>query len=377
MKIIMNLKSFSKIKEAKIELGDFTLFVGDNNSGKTYIMQLLYGILDFVSRYHYQTTQFDYFNKEDIIVITPDLLIKLNEYFNQIINENIEKIILATFNHNVPLDKIWFDFVDENDNIEILNLQTVTKNDPRIPEKLLNTSFTSNDETFSLISITKNGQTQYSSMSFNNIKNKSMLLNLLFNYLFASLGPRSIIFFPSSRAGLQLLYKDYFISNVDEKFTNQFDFHENIDNHSSLTTPVYNYLRFLQAYQTDTVTIQKNKELINFFEQNLIDGKLIASNDVVYIPRNQNTTIPLYLTSAMISELTPFYYYISSRNFYSNNYLIIDEVEASLHPKKQFELIRFINHLNNRGKKIIMSTHSDSMASKINNLVMLSKKKKN
>ena len=31
------VKNFAKIKEAEIELAPFTLFVGDNNSGKSYL----------------------------------------------------------------------------------------------------------------------------------------------------------------------------------------------------------------------------------------------------------------------------------------------------------------------------------------------------
>lgn len=45
MELLFEVSNFGKIKRAEITLSDFTLFVGDNNSGKTFMMQLLYGVL--------------------------------------------------------------------------------------------------------------------------------------------------------------------------------------------------------------------------------------------------------------------------------------------------------------------------------------------
>ena len=45
MELLFGVSNFGKIKHAEITLSNFTLFVGDNNSGKTFMMQLLYGVL--------------------------------------------------------------------------------------------------------------------------------------------------------------------------------------------------------------------------------------------------------------------------------------------------------------------------------------------
>ena len=44
------VKNFAKIKEAKIELSPFTLFIGDNNSGKSYLMTLVYGLIGYTGK---------------------------------------------------------------------------------------------------------------------------------------------------------------------------------------------------------------------------------------------------------------------------------------------------------------------------------------
>lgn len=42
------LKKFGKIKKAEIELSRFLLFIGDNNSGKSYLMTLIYGLIKYL-----------------------------------------------------------------------------------------------------------------------------------------------------------------------------------------------------------------------------------------------------------------------------------------------------------------------------------------
>ena len=41
------IKNFGKIKEAEIELSNLILFIGDNNSGKSYLMTLIYGLMEY------------------------------------------------------------------------------------------------------------------------------------------------------------------------------------------------------------------------------------------------------------------------------------------------------------------------------------------
>ena len=44
MTISIGVEGFGKIEKAEITMGRLILFVGENNSGKTYMMQLLYGV---------------------------------------------------------------------------------------------------------------------------------------------------------------------------------------------------------------------------------------------------------------------------------------------------------------------------------------------
>ena len=141
-------------------------------------------------------------------------------------------------------------------------------------------------------------------------------------------------------------------------------------NDTGLTTPVYDFLQFLLRYSEEKI-MKNNETLINFIQENLIDGKVDNSmGNFVYRQSGTDAVIPLYLASSMVNELTPVIMALSNQVQY--RYILYDEIETCLHPFKQKEMARLLNRLNNNGFKMIVSTHSDTMAAKLNNLFLLS-----
>lgn len=51
MRTKIKVKNFAKIEKGTIYLDDFLLFVGDNNSGKTLLMELLYAIVELIRKW--------------------------------------------------------------------------------------------------------------------------------------------------------------------------------------------------------------------------------------------------------------------------------------------------------------------------------------
>jgi len=48
---ILHVEGLGKIKSADIEVSPFNLYIGDNNSGKSYIMTVIYGLLNIQCYY--------------------------------------------------------------------------------------------------------------------------------------------------------------------------------------------------------------------------------------------------------------------------------------------------------------------------------------
>lgn len=191
-----------------------------------------------------------------------------------------------------------------------------------------------------------------------------------------------LLFLPASRTGLQLLSK-YFFAERDRKLVEDISFfdareeenNEKLDvaeNRLGLTMPVYDFLQFLVRYIQRSR--QGNRKLLDFIEKHLIDGQVKQMGDEVYyhpdaLAENKEN-IPLYLASSLVNEVTPIIKALSGQ--YSYRYIFYDEIETCLHPLKQGEMARLIIRLVNSGRRMIVSTHSDTMASKLNNLLLLS-----
>lgn len=60
----LHVKNFGKVKEADIEISPLMLFVGDNNSGKSYLMSLLWGILTVGRNLFYLNSSLKYQNNQ-------------------------------------------------------------------------------------------------------------------------------------------------------------------------------------------------------------------------------------------------------------------------------------------------------------------------
>ena len=59
----VHVKNFGKIEDASVEVAPLTLFVGDNNSGKSYMMTLIYGLLTvnfFFDKYEFDEQSIAY-----------------------------------------------------------------------------------------------------------------------------------------------------------------------------------------------------------------------------------------------------------------------------------------------------------------------------
>lgn len=72
----------------------------------------------------------------------------------------------------------------------------------------------------------------------------------------------------------------------------------------------------------------------------------------------------------MVNELVPLVMMLTNLNAY--NYVFYDEIETCLHPLKQIEMARLVVRLVNSNYKMVISTHSDTMAIALNNLILLS-----
>ena len=129
------MNKFAKIDNASIYLDEFLLFVGDNNSGKTLLMELLYGVVDLIKKWKAECTNVKRTEREDIKYIRfdqewyKDVENKINIY----LKENKDEFIINNFKSPIPLESITITFEEYEDFFYIATISdkvSLEKGDP-------------------------------------------------------------------------------------------------------------------------------------------------------------------------------------------------------------------------------------------------------
>ncbi len=104
----------------------------------------------------------------------------------------------------------------------------------------------------------------------------------------------------------------------------------------------------------------------------LVQGSREEPPTIVYEPE-RGSSISLTGVSSMVAELAPLDLYIKYGIVSEGDTLIIEEPEAHLHPDKQAKLTEILVKLVNRmNLSLIITTHSDIILAKLSNLISMS-----
>lgn len=382
MKFWLGVENFAKIESAKICINKYTVLVGENNSGKTFLMQLVQGISEKLAYLVDETIMQNLLVYEDSgikkYILNAENISLLLEHINMKLIQEKESIVREIFGREISIEKLYVDALLENgESYYLLLINSKVRKDAEIlrefhnplTELAIKMVEKDDDATACIAIIEENKELFPISM---NISDKNYEKKVFCNTLNTIIGYNSL-FLPASRTGLLLLYREFFANKKDEEISfilKEDKLIEDNNKIANLTKPVYEFLRFLQTYSEDED--RKTSKELSFFEEHLIEGHISLNKQegLFYNSKNENEKVPMYLASSMINEVAPLVLAITSKRMFKR--LIIDEAEASLHPQKQLELVRFFNRLNNNGMKLIISTHSDTFVSKLNNLYLLS-----
>ncbi|TXJ46116.1 AAA family ATPase [Brachyspira pilosicoli] len=391
------VKNFGKIKEAEIELSDLVLFIGDNNSGKSYLMTLIYGFANYseeILNILFQDEDFLFNLKEykDIENIINKHLEYNKENYSQIIKVHNDYFINAIKNPSIfcaeqTLDERFFLSLEE---LKLLNdLFNLLLN--KYKEKILQLIFNDIDNLINLDDINLNiykpdfkilleHNRKISILYKNHMNDFSIsgnipdfsILNIIINIF--SIMTKHIfniyyskkIFLPASRTGFFLSYKELAKQSITSAF--------NIENQKIKTLfqkPISDFINNLIDLSKEYKENEEYTDIIEIFH-NIIQGKIEVNSETggyYYKPNNADVKIPMYLNSAVITETAPLYLFLK----YGKNIgtFFIEEPEMSLHLKLQKQMARIIINLVNKNINLMISTHSDTILEHINNMIKL------
>ncbi len=386
MRFWIGVENFAKIESARVRVDNYTLFVGPNNSGKTFLMQLVQGLSDKIVRL-LEEDAMDILLADRIDGYSKYLLNAENiRQFIACINEKLhvkkEQLIKEIFGKEIPIEKLYIDVELEEGHsyqIDIMDRKSLENDEVKksvymdISDLPIWDSDKENKWKIGILSEWEGLSGKGRHLTLRISMDGSELYT--FRRVFERIFEEDSLYLPASRTGLMLLYRDFFANRKDDDISFWIEDGELVDNrerYGGLTQPIYEFLRFLQTYVEDEEWRKEYGDELSFFEDKIIEGHITATKQgkFSYHAKDDDNVVPMHLASAMINEVAPLELALSSEKQYGR--LIIDEAEASLHPQKQLELVRFLNRINNSGIKLILSTHSDTFVSKLNNLYILS-----
>lgn len=412
----IEIKNFGPISYLKFDIDkDLHLIYGKNAIGKSYATYCIYCLLKNLSKknsfslsYFYKTMEIEEFVKAKIhklyknqkVDITEDCRLIINEVVFEMLLNEIKQSFSNTFStlknlHNKNSDSLFHISICSN-NTEIYIYQDI-ENDNSIKIDYVGNhgelKFVRKDTKTTKYSLYINDKKKFATSNEKEfyIAFEDFILKELENLLDElDFGLGDIYFLPASRSGLYQALNS-FTPILAELTQNRFFLKNKSIELPSLSEPLADY--FL-----DLSTLDKNRnnkkfeEVIHLLEQGILQGKIEyddTNKHIIYKPNKLDIELNLSEASSMVSELAPLVIYLkhivnhkynsrltkhykfrdrSPKNL--KDIIFIEEPEAHLHPEIQVKLMELFVKLTKLNLKIFITSHSNYMFNKLNNLII-------
>lgn len=374
----VHVTDFGKIKKADVQVAPLTLFLGDNNSGKSYMMTLIYGLLNV--RFYFDEYEFgeetEAYNKCCRILdkmLNPVDRMENTEYvldaeeqqdfqvlLNEVLKRNKVKFIKTLFNREMKIGELSVSFP------ELKECRFVLKHTSDEANNLEYISIYGTDgDGFLLAGYRMSKDFQAGSIGRYRFF-LAYIMETMIRMDFRGGGDARTVYFPTTRTGFLLTYKTLVGSAMNDKF----NFQETDKN--LLTRPNSDFLTSLSSMNTQMPT-EEFEEIVKFIEKDLIHGHISVSDlpahDITYIPDGEKQALPMFVTSGVVTEITPLLLFLQ---YVELGTVLMEEPEISLHLELQWAMARVLIRLMNLGIPVFVTTHSDIILQHVNNMIKLS-----
>jgi predicted ATPase len=381
----IQIRNFGPIKEFDFELEkNLVAIFGKNNIGKSYATTIVYLILkNLLNQSKIELNSFAMDSTlvrfiEDLKRVFDekgDIHKEMAKIFGYLLQktlvENIQESFYATFEE---LDSIISQFSKKETRIvigtDIGQLIIALKKGELVVKDFLLT--TSNDQSGILNRLIKSLNQHSKTSEFDMIAN--VILSAIYNHFCLVNDKISVYYLPSSRSGLYKALSSF--SQIFFELSKSRRFLTKKVEIPSLSEVVSDYLVGLSNTKMRKANINNAiLSIVDDIQKDILKGDVIFDNDtqkIFYKPQQTDLVLDISLASSMVSELSPIVCYLKYLVAFAGekSLIFIEEPEAHLHPETQILLMEIFAKLVNANVKIVMTSHSNYMFNKMNNLIL-------
>ena len=402
MDAYINVKNFGPIEAAEIDLRPLTVFVGESNTGKTYLAALIYALhkhfegfpqlpwADYIPsyfRYFYRTRKHYSQNPQEKLEQEIDILEKLNTPDRPFKYSDLPEQVTIRSESRLTDEE---DFPDEL--IRCFDHESVSKlirfTGDRADEMKVALSVHGKDQTcwdFEVRSIRSaepiiNGHINPELILFdaNDAERKTEFQELSdAERLFRTLGARRLrsensYYLPAARSGIMQSRNVLAAAFIRRSTRIGLD---RLPEVSTFSGMIGDFLEQIFDYKERNGTPSKISSVAEQLETELLEGKIEVKRskteaypEFLYRLNQSEETLRMSHSSAMVSELAPLVLYLRGI-VKQGDMLIIEEPESHLHPGAQTIIAQTLARLVRAGVRVLITTHSNYLLQQISNLI--------
>lgn len=376
MKIV--IERFGPIERFEYDLTkNLIVTYGDNNIGKSYAMQVVYLLLKTLKQVSSRPVNV-HLNCYNRLI---RYFVELNEDKMAASDDSIESLVQ---DNSIELfeNSILQDLIDSFRNT-FGNFDSIVKKEPTIRMLKGNCYCNINikDEKIqcSGIPFTLKWNWEITDPQYGTLLLEEQISNCthtLYDYFLEDIG--NTYFLPASRSGIYSGMNAF--GGIVAELSKSRSMVTKKISLPSIPEPISDY--FIMLSNIRTPSDHAFNKYSTRIEEDILKGMVTfdtANNTLLYHPDKGKESFEMTEVSSMVSEVSPivaflkFVMEVDKVNSSKVPVLFIEEPEAHLHPNNQIMLIEILADLASEGVKIMISSHSNYIFNKLNNLV-LSKK---
>lgn len=399
----LTVKKLGPIKEAQIDLSKrFMVFVGYNNTGKTYLAQLIWALYDPESVEHYVKK---YYEKhafpfdEDVFSFSKSLVDRIVEEFSSFFVADLLPIIFNVQHDHAILKECEVRFEVDLEKLKASSSkQTVGIRSDKEEADILRLEKIAQELKIRKIEEEVSTTNIPQEVLEGALVKERLILSFLFRTIFSNLNtpmylPATRLFYPvfyqyiyriekEKREEMSKKFLD-FLENRKDGGKQQIDIQEFFSFRSPYTKPMNNLISKLYKMNEDLESTNVYSKTLDTLREMMGGDVIMKKTEGVapiefFLKTEDRSELDMYISSASVNQLTTLYLYFKYWIKDQGNYLFLDEPEENLHPKFQEKLLKLLMGYLGKGKdnRLLLTTHSIIVSDVINNYLNLSKVKR-